>query len=84
MLQISYIRQNVELVKERLSVKNFKHPEIVDELISWDDKRKEYERKEQEVFAKIHLISKEISDLIAKNEIETAEVKKEEVKVWGA
>jgi len=80
MLQISYIRQNVELVKERLSVKNFKHPEIVDELISWDDKRKEYERKEQEVFAKIHLISKEISDLIAKNEIETAEVKKEEVK----
>ena len=47
MLQVAFIRQNTELVKERLGVRNFKHPELIDELIILDDKRKEYENKEQ-------------------------------------
>jgi seryl-tRNA synthetase len=80
MLQVAFIRNNRELVKKRLAVRNFVHPEIIDELIFWDDKRKEYERKEQEVFAKIRSASKEVGELIAKNEIEAAEAKKEEVK----
>jgi seryl-tRNA synthetase len=80
MLQVAFIRNNPELVKKRLAVRNFKHPELIDELIIWDDKRKEYERQEQEVFAKIRSASKEIGELIAKNEIEAAEAKKEEVK----
>ena len=80
MLQVAFIRNNPELVKERLVVKNFKHPEIIDEIIIWDDKRKEYEHKEQEIFAKIRLASKEVGELIARNEIEAAEAKKEEVK----
>lgn len=80
MLQVAFIRNNPELVKERLAIRNFNRPEIIDELIFWDDKRKEYERKEQEVFAKIRSASKEIGELIAKNEIEAAEAKKEEVK----
>lgn len=80
MLQVAFIRQNPELVKQKLAVRNFKHPEIIDEVIFWDDKRKEYERKEQEVSAKIRSASKEVGELMAKNEIEAAEAKKEEVK----
>jgi seryl-tRNA synthetase len=40
MLQLAFIRQNTELVKERLAVKNFGKTELVDELIQLDDKRK--------------------------------------------
>jgi seryl-tRNA synthetase len=44
MLQVAFIRQNVELVKQRLAIKNFKQPELVDELLQWDDKRKQYQQ----------------------------------------
>src|SRR5450755_3667393 len=80
MLQVNFIKNNKEEVIKRLAVKNFKHPELIDELIIWDDKRKEYERKEQELFTKIHLVSKEIGDLMAQNKIQEAEAKKNEVK----
>ncbi len=36
MLQVSYIRENREHVLERLAVKNFKQPELVDEVIKLD------------------------------------------------
>ncbi len=41
MLQVSYIRDNREQVLERLAVKNFKQPELVDEIIQLDDKRRQ-------------------------------------------
>jgi seryl-tRNA synthetase len=40
MLQVNFIRQNVELVKERLAVKNFKQIQLVDEILSLDENRK--------------------------------------------
>jgi seryl-tRNA synthetase len=41
MLQVSYIRDNREQVLERLAVKNFKQPELVDEVIGLDEKRRQ-------------------------------------------
>jgi seryl-tRNA synthetase len=38
MLQVSYIRDNREQVLERLAVKNFKQPELVDEVIELDER----------------------------------------------
>jgi seryl-tRNA synthetase len=38
MLQVSYIRDNREQVLERLAVKNFKQPELVDEVIELHEK----------------------------------------------
>ena len=32
MLQVNYIRENREKVLERLSVRNFKQPELVDQM----------------------------------------------------
>lgn len=40
MLQVSYIRDNRDEVLNRLSVKNFKHPELVDNIIKLDDDRR--------------------------------------------
>ena len=37
MLQINYIRQHVELVKQKLSVKHFGNTGLVDELVQLDE-----------------------------------------------
>ena len=39
MLQLASLRNDVNLVKERLAVKNFKELELVDQIISIDDER---------------------------------------------
>lgn len=79
MLQVNFIRQNAELVKQRLAVKNFKQPELVDELLQWDEKRKKYQFELDEALAKVNAASKEIGQLMAKGEKEKAEAKKAEV-----
>jgi seryl-tRNA synthetase len=79
MLQLQVLRQNPEWVKERLAIKNFNQPELVDELIKLDDSRKQYQRNQDELFAKINSISKEIGQLMAKGEKVAAEEKKKEV-----
>ena len=79
MLQVAILRQNVEGVKQRLAVKHFRQPELVDELIQWDDKRKQYQLEQEEIQSKINSASKAIGQLMAKGEKEAAEQKKQEV-----
>jgi seryl-tRNA synthetase len=79
MLQVAFIRQNMELVKQRLAIKNFKQPELVEELLKWDDKRKQYQLEQEDIQAKINTASKEIGQLMAKGRKETADQKKQEV-----
>jgi seryl-tRNA synthetase len=79
MLQVPFIRQNTELVKQRLAIKNFKQPELVDELLKWDDKRKQYQFELDEIQAKINTASKEIGQLMAKGEKDKAGSLKEQV-----
>lgn len=82
MLLVPFIRQNTELVKERLAVKHFKQPELVDELLRWDEKRKQYQFEQDELLAKINAASKEIGQLMAKGQKAEAEAKKAEVATW--
>lgn len=82
MLQINFIRENKELVKQRLAVKNFKQPELVDELIALDDKRKQYKSEQEELQSKINAASKAIGMLMAKGEKEQAEAEKKKVSEW--
>jgi seryl-tRNA synthetase len=81
MLQVPFIRQNTELVKQRLAIKNFKQPELVDELIKWDDKRKQYQFELDEIQAKINAASKEIGQFMAKGEKEKSDNLKEQVAI---
>ncbi len=82
MLQVGFIRQNTELVKQRLAIKNFKQPELVDELIKWDDKRKQYQLEQEEIQAKINASSKEIGHLMAKGQKEEATALRTSVAEW--
>lgn len=79
MLQLNVIRQNPELVKQRLAVKYFAQPELIDELIQWDDKRKQYQHEQDTLQSKINAASKEIGQLMGKGNKEAAESKKQEV-----
>lgn len=60
-------------------MKNFKQPELVDEIISLDDERKKLQAEFDATQAKINSASKEIGKLMAQGKKEEAEQKKSEV-----
>jgi seryl-tRNA synthetase len=79
MLQVNFIRQNTEFVKERLAFKNFRQVGLVDELLDWDDRRKQYQLEQDNILSRINTASKEIGQLMAKGNKEEAEARKKEV-----
>ena len=79
MLQLAFIRQNRDLVIERLGVKNFKDTNLVEEIIVLDEQRRKAQLESDELSAKINAASKEIGMLMGKGEKEAAEQKKTEV-----
>ncbi|HEX2605758.1 MAG TPA: serine--tRNA ligase [Flavisolibacter sp.] len=81
MLQLSVIRQQPDLVKERLALKNFKDLDLVDTIISLDEERRKYTFQFDETKSRINAASKEIGQLMAKGQKEEAEAKKKEVEI---
>ncbi|MFD2162012.1 serine--tRNA ligase [Paradesertivirga mongoliensis] len=81
MLQVSYIRENREKVLERLTLKNFKQPELVDEIIELDEDRRKTQTQLDEVSAKSNSIAKQIGDLMRQGQKEQAESLKAETPV---
>ncbi len=79
MLQLAFIRQNKELVKERLAVKNFANLELVDEIIALDEQRRKKQLENDELAAKVNAASKEIGMLMGKGQKAEADQKKTEV-----
>ncbi len=64
MLQVSYIRENREMVLERLAVKNFKQPELVDEVIGLDDNRRKTQNILDNASAESNAAAKKIGELM--------------------
>jgi seryl-tRNA synthetase len=79
MLQVNVLRADAAAVKERLAVKNFKQPELVDEIIELDNERKKTQSEFDNAQSKINAASKEIGRLMGQGKKEEAEVAKEEV-----
>ena len=79
MLQVAFIRNNKEEVKERLTVKNFAEVDLVDEILSMDEERKKLQQEFDNTQAKVNSTSKEIGQLMAKGQKEDAENKKQDV-----
>src|SRR5579862_5628782 len=79
MLDIRFIRENKDLVKERLAIKNFKESYLVDELIELDGYRKKLQTESDTTQSKLNSASKEIGQLMGKGEKEKAAEKKLEV-----
>ncbi len=84
MLQVAFIRQNPELVKERLHLKHFSAIDLVDRIIALDDQRKQMQLASDTHLAQINAASKEIGQLMGKGEKEKAASKKEEVALLKA
>ena len=79
MLQVNYIRQNADLVKERLGAKYFNDIAIVDRIIALDEQVRKLKVETETVQALINAASKEIGMLMGKGEKDAAENKKHEV-----
>ena len=79
MLQVAFIRNNKEEVKQRLAVKNFAELNLVDEILSMDEERKKLQQEFDSTQAKVNSTSKEIGQLMAKGQKEEAERRKQEV-----
>jgi len=79
MLQINFIRQNIELVKQRLAVRNFSNIQIVDTILEIDDTLRGVKHETETIQASINSASKEIGMLMANGEKDIAEGKKQEV-----
>ena len=79
MLQIQFIRQNAEKVKEKLVVKNFYDPSLVDTILAMDEELRKQKSTTENLQASMNAASKEIGMLMSKGEKDQAAAKKEEV-----
>src|ERR1700749_1100130 len=73
MLQVSYIRDNREKVLERLAVKNFKQPELVDEVIQLDNDRRQTQNRMDNVSAEANAAAKQVGELMRTGKKDDAE-----------
>ena len=76
MLQISYIRENKDLVINGLKKRNFKELELVEEAIALDEQRRLVQTKLDNALAESNKLSKEIGTLMKKGKRQEAEVAK--------
>lgn len=81
MLQVAFIRQNVDFVKGRLAVRNFKETGLVDEIVRLDDQRRKLQLEADTTQSRINAFSREIGMLMSKGQKQEAEAKKQEVGV---
>lgn len=73
MLQVSYIRENKEQVLERLSVRNFPQPELVDEIINLDEQRRSTQSEGDALQAEANAAARQIGELMKAGKKEEAE-----------
>ena len=79
MLPIQLFRTNKELILEGLKKKNFKEPELVDKIISIDERRRQLQVENDNLAALVNSASKSIGQHMAKGEKAEAELLKEKV-----
>ena len=79
MLQISFIRQHVEMVKEKLGTRFFKEISIVDKVVALDEQVRKLKVETESLQAEINSSSKEIGLLMGRGEKDLAEQKKQQV-----
>lgn len=78
MLQVAYIREHKEEVIKRLAIKNFDAKDIIEELITLDEKRRNTQSQNDAILSDSNKLSKEIGMLYKSGNIEEANAKKAE------
>lgn len=76
MLQVQYIREHKELVKERLAIRNFARLELVDEIIALDESRRKLQATSDALLAESNQSAKQVGELMRQGKKEEAEAAK--------
>jgi seryl-tRNA synthetase len=79
MLDVKFIRDNKDFVKERLGIRNFKELELVDDIIKLDDESKTIKRKIEDAQMQVNVNSVQIPVLIKDGKKDEADVLREKV-----
>ena len=79
MLQVNLIRKQKDWVLERLAVKNFPEPGLIDRILELDDQRRSLQTASEQLLASRNAASKEIGALMGQGKKEEAESRKKEV-----
>ncbi|MDA3613755.1 serine--tRNA ligase [Polluticaenibacter yanchengensis] len=79
MIPIQLLRENPDFVKERLGVKNFPQPELVDTILAFDESRRKIQQELDSTLSNINAISKSIGGLMKDGKKEEAEQMKAQV-----
>lgn len=78
MLTIQFIRENRDAVLKSLEIKNFRQPELIDQILEGDNKRRALQVTTNEMQAEMNRLSKEIGMLFKAGQHEKAgEVKQQ-------
>lgn len=83
MLDIRLIRENAELVRNRLASRNAGDEKFVDEVLSLDEQRRKLLAEVEQLKATRNRVSKEIGALMGQKKFEEAEAKKKETRDIG-
>ncbi|SDL32747.1 seryl-tRNA synthetase [Pedobacter sp. ok626] len=78
MLQVNYIRENRAKVLEGLTLRNFKQPELVDEIIKTDEERRQIQTSLDNLSAIANSSAKQIGELMRNGKKDEAEALKAE------
>lgn len=78
MLQLSYIQENKEEVLRKLAIKNFHNSDLIHDIISLDQKRKETQKSLDDNLARANSLAKEVGKLFKEGRREEANAIKEE------
>ena len=72
MLPLSYLREHTEKIKEGLAKRNFPQPELVDQLLETDQKRRSLQSQLDETLSESNQLAKEIGILFKSGQAEKA------------
>jgi len=81
MLTINFIRENKDLIIERLKIKNFDAGNILDSVFEVDQRRRNIQKIQDSKQAELNTISKEIGQLLKNGNIKEANAAKEKTSV---
>ncbi|HXB42877.1 MAG TPA: serine--tRNA ligase [Puia sp.] len=79
MLDMKFIRDNKDLVKQRLAIRNFKNLKLVDKIIELDNLRKKLKTQKEQIQAQINSLSATTGSLMIQGKKDEAEQIKSEV-----
>ena len=82
MLDLHYVRDNFDAVRERLSTRNF-DPTLLDDFTNLDSQRRAFIRERDELNAATNRVSKEVGGLMREGRKDEAEAKKVESRQLG-